>query len=83
MDEIIILLDELGNEIEFKVLATFGLDDIDYAALMPADDLKGLTYLLRIDYDDDGQPVLATIDDEDEMEEVIKVYEEIEREKLQ
>ncbi len=83
MDEKIVLLDELGNEIEFKVLATFGLDDIDYAALLPIDDIQGLTYLLRIEYNDDGDPMLVTIDDDEELEEVINVYEEIEKEKLQ
>ena len=83
MNETIILLDEMGNELKFQVLATFGLDDMDYAALLPADDIEALTYILRIEYDNQGQPILVGIDDEKELEEVIEVYEEIQKEKLQ
>lgn len=83
MNETIILLDEMGNKIKFQVMATFGLDDIDYAALLPSDDIEGLTYLLRIEYDDQGEPILVGIDDEKELEEVIEIYEGIQKEKLQ
>ncbi|NLJ98498.1 MAG: DUF1292 domain-containing protein [Tissierellia bacterium] len=83
MNDIITLLDEMGNEKEFKVLATFGLNDMDYAALLPLEDLDELTYLLRIEYDDQGQPMLVGIDDDEELEYVIKAYEEIQNEKLQ
>lgn len=77
MDDTIILLDEMGNEKEFKVLATFGLNDRDYAALLPLEDSEELTYLLRIEYDDQEQPILVGIDDEDELKLVIETYEEI------
>ena len=70
-------------KIEFQVLATFGLDDFDYAALLPVDDMESLTYLLRIEYDEDGEPILVGIDDDEELKDVIKVYEEIQKEKLQ
>lgn len=81
MDERIVLLDEMDNEIEFDVLATFGLDDIDYAALLPVDEIDGLTYILRIEYDDEGNPMLMGIDDDQELEDAIKAFEEIQREK--
>ena len=32
MTDRIVLIDELGKEQEFLILATFGLDDDDYAA---------------------------------------------------
>lgn len=83
MNDKIVLLDEMGNRIEFQVLATFGLDDYEYAALLPVDDMESLTYLLRIEYDDEGEPILVGIDDDDELKDVIKVYEEIQKEKLQ
>ena len=83
MNDKIVLLDEMGNRIEFQVLATFGLDDFEYAALLPVDDMESLTYLLRIEYDDEGEPILVGIDDDDELKDVIKVYEEIQKEKLQ
>ncbi len=83
MDDIIVLLDEMGNEVEFQVLSTFGIDNIDYAALLPLNDIESLTYLLRIEYDDEGELVLVGIDDEEEFNEVIQVYEEIQKDKLQ
>lgn len=83
MNDKIVLLDEMGNRIEFQVLATFGLDDFEYAALLPVDDMESLTYLLRIEYDEEGEPILVGIDDDDELKDVIKVYEEIQKEKLQ
>lgn len=83
MNEKITLLDEMGNKQEFQVLATFGLDDIDYAALLPLDDIEGLTYILRIEYDDQGDPILVGIEDDYELEDVIEAYEEIQKEKLQ
>ncbi|HHV39497.1 MAG TPA: DUF1292 domain-containing protein [Tepidimicrobium sp.] len=83
MSDIITLLDETGNEKDFKILATFGLNDSDYAALLPLGDLDELTYLLRIEYDSDGQPILVGIDNDEELEHVIQAYEEIEKEKLQ
>ncbi len=83
MDETIILLDELGQEQEFIILATFGLDDVDYAALLPVDDMEGLTYILRMDEDNDGGMILSGIDDDKELQSAIDAYEEIQNENLQ
>lgn len=83
MDDKIVLLDEFGKEQEFIILATFGLDDTDYAALLPTDDMEGLTYILRMDTDDNGELVLTGIDDEEELQDAIDVYEEIQQENLQ
>lgn len=83
MNDTITLLDEMGKEKEFKVLATFGLNDMDYAALLPSGELDELIYLLRIEYDNQGQPILVGIDDDEELEYVIEAYEEIQKENLQ
>lgn len=83
MKERIILLDELGKEQEFLILATFGLDDEDYAALMPADDIESPTYILRMERDEDGELLLAGIDDDEELQDAIEAYEEMQKENLQ
>ncbi len=83
MNQVITLLDELGNKIEFELIATFGLDDMEYVALIPVNDEEPLTYLLRIDYDENGDLVFVTIDDKEEFDDVVKTYEEIRRERLQ
>lgn len=79
----ITLLDELGEEVEFLILATFGLDDENYAALMPADDIESPTYILRMETDENGDLLLAGIDDEEELQDAIEAYEEIQKENLQ
>lgn len=79
----IVLIDELGEEQEFLVLATFGLDNDDYAALVPADDIDSPTYILRIERDENGDILLRGIDDEEELQEAIAAYEEIQKENYQ
>lgn len=83
MTDRIILLDELGEEQEFVILATFGLDDEDYAALIPANDIESPTYILRMETDENGDLVLFGIEDDEELEDAIEAYEEIQKEKLQ
>lgn len=83
MTDRITLLDELGKELEFIILATFGLDDEDYAALMPADNIESPTYILRMEKDENGDILLAGIDDEEELQDAIEAFEEIQKENLQ
>lgn len=82
MEDKIILLDEMGKEKEFEVLATFGVNDLDYAALLPNGNIDELIYILKIEYDSKNQPILVGIDDEEELESAIEVYEQIEKEKM-
>ncbi|MGO1470514.1 MAG: DUF1292 domain-containing protein [Tissierella sp.] len=74
--------DELGNEIEFIIKAKFTLDDTDYVAMLPANDIESDTYILKVEFDESGNEVLAGIDDE-ELKEAEKVYEELLKENLQ
>lgn len=83
MKDRVILIDEMGKEQEFLVLATFGLDDDDYAALIPADNIDSPTYILKIERDDNGDILLLGIEDDEELEEAIAAYEEIQRETFQ
>ena len=83
MSDRIVLIDELGKEQEFLILATFGLDDEDYAALIPADNIDSPTYILRIERDENGDFLLLGIDDDKELEEAIAAYEEIQKENIQ
>lgn len=82
MGERFLFYDELGNKIEFMVKAKFTLDDVDYAALLPAEDIDSDVYILRIELDDMGDTVFASIDG-DELDDAIKAYEELLKENLQ
>lgn len=83
MQETIVLVDEMGDEQEFVILATFGLDDDKYAALLPSGDIESPTYILRMEYDDEGEMLLMGIEDDEELQAAIDAYEELENEKLQ
>ncbi len=82
-EEIIILLDEFGKEKEFILLASFGVDEDDYAALLPVEDGEDEVYLLKIEVDENGDNILVGIEDEEELKEIIEIYEELQGENLQ
>ena len=83
MDDRITLLDELGQEQEFIILATFGLDEENYAALIPAEDMESSIFILRMEEDQDGELLLIGIDDEEELQDAIDAYESIQSENFQ
>jgi len=82
MGEKYLFYDELGNEIEFLIKGKFTLDNTDYVALLPADDLESSTYILKVQIDDNGNEILVGID-ENELNEAKKAYEELLKENLQ
>lgn len=82
MGERHLFYDELGNEIEFIVKAKFSLDDTDYVALLPADQIESATYILRIELDENGDEILVGIDD-DELKEAEEAYEDLLKDHLQ
>lgn len=80
---IIELYDESGNKQNFRILDVFGMDDQDYAVLLPENSHTDQTYILRIEIDESGQQYFAGIDDEEELEDAILIYEELKKEMLQ
>lgn len=76
------LMDDEGNKVEFNILDTFGMDDEDYAVLEPVNEEDDMVYILRIENsEDDGEVVLVGIDDEEELNDAISVYEELKEKK--
>jgi len=82
MHEKIVLLDEMGNEVEFELVMTFGLDDSNYAALISVDDLESEIFL-RFDIDENGETILVPLDSDEEYRDVKEAYEEFKKERLQ
>jgi uncharacterized protein YrzB (UPF0473 family) len=78
----IVLLDETGKEQEFELIATFGLEESDYAVLFPLDDISEDYLILRMEYNENDEMFLAGIDDE-ELNDAIEAYESIMKRKLQ
>ena len=69
------LYDENDKEVEFFVDAKFSVEDIDYVALY-TDEEHPEVYILKIIEDENGDELLAGIDD-DELEVASKAYEEL------
>lgn len=78
-ENIISLIDEEGNEQKFEVMATFDIEEDEYAVLFPLtkEESDEEAYILRIEYDENGEFVLVNIEDEEELENAISVYEAI------
>lgn len=77
------LVDEFGKTQVFELLDTFGMDDENYAVLYPVEPPQEDTYILRIEEDEQGEMYFAGIDDDEELNDAIKVYEELKKEALQ
>lgn len=69
-----IVLHDGENEVEFEILATFGVDDKDYAFLESVED--GEQVILEIVQEGDDM-VFAPIESDKEFEEIAKAFEEL------
>ncbi len=81
MSDLILLSDDEGNEEEFRILVDdLFVQDRQYIVLMPVeneDDPESEVVILRVDTLDEDEITLSTIDDEDEWEDVIDAFEEL------
>ncbi|MCD8053034.1 MAG: DUF1292 domain-containing protein [Lachnospiraceae bacterium] len=80
-EDVIINLElEDGTQMECVVLARFPLEDRQYVALLPTDQLddeEGEVFLYRFSEDEDGEVILDNIQDDEEFEAVADRYDEI------
>lgn len=81
MDNIVQLVDEDGNEVDFQHLMTLELDGKNYvvlAAVEPSEEFgEDEAIVLSIEQDAEGNDVYASIEDDDELERVFNKYLEI------
>ncbi|BFL72449.1 MULTISPECIES: DUF1292 domain-containing protein [Anaerococcus] len=73
----IILYNENNNEVEFNIIDTFGVDDRNFCALQEDDD--ELILIMEIINKDD-EIEFKSIENQDELDEIIKLYEEMREE---
>ena len=74
-DNIIELINDDGELEKLVVEATFHMDDILYAVLHKIGSDEGMVYY--VEETDDGNIVLAIVEDEEEIKEVQEMYEGI------
>ncbi|WP_024614560.1 DUF1292 domain-containing protein [Clostridium sp. Ade.TY] len=74
--EYIDLLDEEGNELKFKVVSFFKIDDLnsEYVVLTPADEDSDEAVVLKVVADEEGEDTLVNIEDEAEFAMVEEAY---------
>ncbi|WP_073997754.1 DUF1292 domain-containing protein [Anaerococcus urinomassiliensis] len=73
----IVLYDEDNNEVKFNIIDTFGVDDKNYCALQQYDD--DLILIAEVINNDD-EVIFKAIEDQEELDEIIKLYEEMKEE---
>jgi len=79
MDNIITLIDENGEELEFEIIDMIQVDEAEYAILLPRteDGANEEAIILKVETDEDGEEVLSEIDSDDEWEMVAGIWQEI------
>lgn len=77
--EIIKIFDDVGNPHEFYLVDTFGMDDFDYCVLQETDSDDRI--LLKIIPADNDEFNFIAIEDENEFQDAITIYEELKEEK--
>lgn len=81
--DILVTLDlDDGTQAECEILTIFTVDEQDYIALLPLDDKgepneKGEVFIYRYLEDEDGNPTLDNIADDDEYEAVSDKFDEL------
>lgn len=68
--DFITIMDEDGTEYELEVLTTLEYNGASYLAAIPASEDLAPEVLILKSVDEDGEAILCTIDDEDELEAV-------------
>lgn len=74
-DNIIELINEDGKTEKLVVEATFHIDDTLYAVLHEINSDEGMIYY--VEETEDGNGILVKVEDEEEIKEVMEVYEGI------
>ncbi|AEE95885.1 DUF1292 domain-containing protein [Mahella australiensis] len=80
-ENIVTLIDEDDNEVQFEHILTLEIDNKEYVLLSPLEPMEDLgqdeAIVLRIEQDENGEDIYVSIDDEDEMQAVYDAYMEI------
>ena len=80
-EDIVQLVDEDGNEVDFEHLMTLEHKGRTYICLVPVEPMEDVEedelVILRIETDEDGNDYYTSIDDDAELDEVFEKYLEI------
>ena len=76
LDNIVVLNDEDGNEVEFEYLDAVTMDDKEYIVLLPVEDEEsGEVVIFRVEGEGENETYVG-LDDENEAEKVFNLFKE-------
>jgi uncharacterized protein YrzB (UPF0473 family) len=79
-DDIVVLVDENGEEVEFEHIDTIELNGNEYVVLAPLEEEDSdeqeeeEVIILKIEHGEDGEDSFVTVEDEDELDEVFEEF---------
>lgn len=78
-DDVLVLIDEKGEEIEFEYLDTVEMDGNEYAVLLPSDDADDdeeteEVVILKLEKDEEGEDSFVSVDEEGELQKVFDIF---------
>lgn len=75
-ENIVVLVDEEGNELEHEIVFTFSLEDKEYAVLLPLDGSEEAV-VYRMQETENDEFLFEFIEDDDEFDRVAEAYENL------
>ncbi|MBO5143194.1 MAG: DUF1292 domain-containing protein [Clostridia bacterium] len=76
LDNIVVLTDEDGNDVEFEFLDVVQVDNKEYVILLPVEEIeKGEVVIFRIEGDGEEESYIG-LEDEEEAEKVFQAFKE-------
>lgn len=78
-NDFIVLTDEDGNEVELEHMDTLEYNNEIYMAFIPAEmslEESCELIIMKVEEQEDGEEMLVTLDDEDELDEMFQIFSE-------
>lgn len=77
-DDLVILVGEDGEEVEFEHIDTIEMNGNEYVVLLPVEEQENEevdeVVILKVDHNEDGEDSFVTVDDEDELNSVFEEF---------
>lgn len=76
LDNIVVLTDEEGNEVEFEFIDLIGYQDEEFVVLLPCAEDEGEVVILKVEDGDTDEENYVSVDDEDKLMAVFEIFKE-------
>ncbi|WP_080065992.1 DUF1292 domain-containing protein [Ruminiclostridium hungatei] len=77
-DDIVVLVGEDGEEVEFEHVDTIEMNGNEYVVLLPVEEQENEevdeVVILKVDHNEDGEDSFVTVDDEEELNSVFEEF---------